>query len=167
MYRKLDDFLTDWKGHTEGTQKLLNTLTDLSLSQPVEDGHRTLDRIAWHIVLTIPEMLAGVGLKLDGPAPEAPVPATAKKIADAYARVTASAAEQIRASWTDATLEQEDDMYGETWKRGVTLRAVVNHEIHHRGQMTVLMRQAGLKVPGIYGPALEEWPAYGMPVPAI
>ncbi|MBI2416475.1 MAG: hypothetical protein HYV28_00920 [Ignavibacteriales bacterium] len=29
--------------------------------------------------------------------------------------------------------------------------------------MTVLMRQAGLKVPGAYGPSREEWAAYGMP----
>ena len=36
-------------------------------------------------------------------------------------------------------------------------------EAHHRGQMTVLMRQAGLTVPGIYGPAQEEWAAMGMP----
>ena len=54
-------------------------------------------------------------------------------------------------------------MYGETWKRGRTLGALVNHQIHHRGQMTVLMRQAGLEVPGVYGPAKEEWGAYGMP----
>ena len=29
--------------------------------------------------------------------------------------------------------------------------------------MTVLMRQTGLPVPGVYGPSLEEWEAYGMP----
>jgi hypothetical protein len=29
------------------------------------------------------------------------------------------------------------------------------------------MRQAGLRVPGVYGPALEEWSAYGMPPPAV
>jgi hypothetical protein len=27
----------------------------------------------------------------------------------------------------------------------------------------VLMRQAGLSVPGVYGPAREEWAAMGMP----
>ena len=30
-----------------------------------------------------------------------------------------------------------------------------------------LMRQAGLKVPGLYGPAMEEWSAYGAPTPTI
>jgi uncharacterized damage-inducible protein DinB len=167
MYRKVDDFLTHWKEHTEDTRKLLDALTDASLSQEIEDGHRTLGRIAWHIVLTVPEMLGGVGLHVDAPGPHAPVPATAKEIATTYGQVTLKAAELIRKDWTDATLLQEDEMYGERWTRGVTLRAVVNHEVHHRGQMTVLMRQAGLKVPGIYGPALEEWPAYGMEAPAV
>jgi uncharacterized damage-inducible protein DinB len=31
--------------------------------------------------------------------------------------------------------------------------------------MTVLMRQAGLKVPGIYGPSREEWVKIGMTAP--
>ncbi|WP_258881781.1 DinB family protein [Paenibacillus sp. sptzw28] len=30
------------------------------------------------------------------------------------------------------------------------------HQIHHRGQMTILIRQAGLTAPGIYGPNEEE-----------
>jgi hypothetical protein len=33
--------------------------------------------------------------------------------------------------------------------------------------MTVLMRQAGLKVPGVYGPAREEWAGMGMQAPEI
>jgi uncharacterized damage-inducible protein DinB len=60
---------------------------------------------------------------------------------------------------------QEDDMYGEMWKRGFTLYNLITHQIHHRGQMTVLMRQSGLKVPGFYGPSFEEWAQYGMEAP--
>ena len=44
-----------------------------------------------------------------------------------------------------------------------TLFYLIAHQTHHRGQMTVLMRQAGLRVPGIYGPAKEEWAAFGAP----
>lgn len=33
--------------------------------------------------------------------------------------------------------------------------------------MTVLMRQAGLTVPGIYGPAKEEWATFGMEAPKM
>ena len=40
--------------------------------------------------------------------------------------------------------------------RGMAVLVMLHHEIHHRGQMTVLMRQAGLPVPGVYGPAKDE-----------
>jgi uncharacterized damage-inducible protein DinB len=36
------------------------------------------------------------------------------------------------------------------------LHALVLHQVHNRGQMTVLMRQAGLVLPGVYGPTREE-----------
>jgi hypothetical protein len=31
----------------------------------------------------------------------------------------------------------------------------------------VLMRQAGLEIPGLYGPSRQEWAAFGMKPPAI
>jgi uncharacterized damage-inducible protein DinB len=71
-------------------------------------------------------------------------------------------ADQIGAKWKDATLMQEKNFYGMMWKLGMMLDILIRHEVHHRGQMTVLMRQAGLKVPGVYGPAKEEWANYGM-----
>jgi uncharacterized damage-inducible protein DinB len=61
----------------------------------------------------------------------------------------------------------EDDMYGEKWPRGRSAHILIDHQTHHRGQMTVLMRQAGLVVPGIYGPAKEAWAAYGAPAPEV
>jgi hypothetical protein len=33
--------------------------------------------------------------------------------------------------------------------------------------MTVLIRQAGLKAPGVFGPAREEWAGMGMTPPEI
>jgi uncharacterized damage-inducible protein DinB len=53
-------------------------------------------------------------------------------------------------------------MYGEDWLNGLTLRILISHEIHHRGQMTVVMRQAGLRVPDIYGPTRDQWQEWGM-----
>ncbi|HUJ75909.1 MAG TPA: DinB family protein, partial [bacterium] len=52
--------------------------------------------------------------------------------------------------------------YGRPWRRASVLSSLVRHQIHHRGQLTVLMRQAHLVVPGIYGPAREEWVTMGM-----
>jgi uncharacterized damage-inducible protein DinB len=112
-------------------------------------------------------MMIRTGLSLSGPPPDAPLPTTAQEISRAYDRAATSLLEQIKARWTDATLEQEDDMYGEKWKRGATLVGLILHQTHHRGQMTVLMRQAGLEIPGIYGPARQEWAALGMEPPEV
>jgi uncharacterized damage-inducible protein DinB len=73
----------------------------------------------------------------------------------------------VTGAWDDTSLDVEDDMYGEKWKRGFTLGSLVLHQTHHRAQMTVLMRQAGLKVPGVYGPSREEWTTYGLPAPTV
>jgi uncharacterized damage-inducible protein DinB len=101
-----------------------------------------------------------------GPGHKEPVPAAAK-IAGAYETTARSLLEAIKKEWTDATLSVVDDMYGEKWPRGLTLQILIDHEVHHRGQMTVLMRQAGLVVPGIYGPAREEWAGFGAPPPEV
>ena len=168
MYRAVNDFLEHWKWESQQMQAVLDVLTDASLAQAVIEGHRTLGRMAWHICTTIPEMMAHTGLKMEHlVAPDAPVPSTAKEIARAYSVVAKALADEVAAKWDDKGLLAEDELYGERWKRGFTLLVLLKHQIHHRGQMTVLMRQAGLRVPGIYGPAMEEWAQYGAPAPEV
>jgi len=167
MYRKVDDFLASWKGESESTQKVLDAITQESLNQSVADGHRTIGRLVWHIITTLPEMGNRTGLKITGPNPESKPPAKIEDMRKAYSDSAASLAEQVRANWDDDALIVEDDMYGETWPRGKTLAALQAHEVHHRGQLTVLMRQAGVVVPGIYGPSKEEWSNYNMPAPEV
>jgi uncharacterized damage-inducible protein DinB len=167
MFRRLADFEKRWQYESEATLKLLRTLTDGSLSTAVEPSGRTLGRLAWHIVLSVGEMMRRTGLDVKGPADDAPLPAHAADIAAAYEEVAAALDDEIRLDWSDQSLESEDEMYGERWKRGLTLLVLVIHQAHHRGQMTVLMRQAGLKVPGVCGPAREEWAAFGMEPPVV
>lgn len=167
MYRKLDDFLNHWKSESESTARVLEQLTDDNLERSVCDGHRTLGRMAWHLAVTIPEMMGQTGLKIDGPERDAPVPTSAAEIKTAYKKAAQSLAEQVAAAWTDDTLIKEDNLYGEVWMRGRTLHALVLHEVHHRAQITVLLRQAGARVPGIYGPSKEEWSDHNQPEPAI
>ena len=166
MFTTVSEFESLW-GHESGsTLKLLRLLTDASLQQAVTPQDRTLGRIAWHIVVTVPDMMNRTGLSVIGPAENAPVP-SARVIADSYERVSEALLRQVRRQWTDASLQVVDEMYGQQWKRGFTLVALIHHQIHHRGQMTVLMRQAGLVVPGLHGPAREEWSAFGMAAPSL
>jgi uncharacterized damage-inducible protein DinB len=167
MISRIVDFEHVWSSELESTQKLFKHLTDRALSQAVNPEGRTLARLAWHITTTIPEMISRTGLKIAGPGPDDPIPPGAKLIAKGYSDAAISLLEQVKANWTDATLLEKDDMYGEKWARGFTLTSLILHQVHHRGQMTVLMRQAGLEIPGLYGPARQEWAAFGMTPPAI
>jgi len=46
--------------------------------------------------------------------------------------------------------------------RGALLRSIMlNHWYHHRGQLTVYLRQTGSLVPAIYGPSADENPFAG------
>jgi len=166
MFTTIPEFESLWRHESGSTLKLMRALTDSSLHQAVTPQDRNLGRIAWHIVMLIPDMMNRTGLAVFAPGENAPVP-SARVIADSYERVSASLLDQVRAHWTEATLQVVDDVYGQHWKRGFTLVALIHHQIHHRGQMTVLMRQAGLVVPGLYGPAREEWSAFGMAAPSL
>lgn len=165
MYYKIQDFISDWTYESEATLKILDCLNDRALSQRVTPDGRNLGFIAWHIAETIGEMITRTGLKVFRPDEKHYDVTRSSVIRECYKSSSESLVEKIKANWTDDSLMEEDEMYGEKWKRGYTLDALVKHQAHHRGQMTVLMRQAGLKVPGVYGPAYEEWAQWGMEAP--
>lgn len=172
MFRTIDDFKRIWDDERKKTLALLDAIPTAKLSQAVGDGRRTLGRLAWHLVESCVELPSHLGLAVKGPAIGAdgfiaePVPAEAKALRERYAESSASVAEEV-GRWKDAELEVEDELYHERWKRGFSLFVLVTHQAHHRGQMTVLMRQAGLQPPEVYGPTIELWPAYGLSAPAV
>lgn len=163
MYATIESFLEDWKMETAATLRVFGTLTDRSLSQKAYTEGRSLGFIAWHIVLMMGEMGSKAGLPVEAPPEEMAEPRAAAEITAAYERTSCSLADQLSKSWTNAMLDDKVKMFGQVWKRSELLSSLVRHQVHHRGQMTILMRQAGLKVPGVYGPAREEWAKMGMP----
>lgn len=44
---------------------------------------------------------------------------------------------------------------------------LIKHIIHHRGQVTVLMRQAGIEPFGVYDPTKERWVGVGVENPPV
>ena len=152
MYRKIEDFVNDWKYESSATLKVLNNLTDESLDKKFSDNVRTPGRLAWHITSAVPITMNQAGIHMEGPDRNTPAP---------------SSAEIISQNWTDDSLIEKINVFGEDWERGKLLSIVVIHQIHHRGQLTVLMRMAGLKVPGVYGPSKEEWANFGGTPPEV
>lgn len=163
MYYKLSDFISDWTYESESTIKIFTNLTDESLSKKVHEKVRTAGKLAWHITTSISEMMNRTGLKIESVKEDSLIPATVSELVNAYKSVSESLITQVKSNWNDESLLKEDDMYGEKWVKGKTLGILITHQIHHRAQLTVVMRLLGLKVPGVYGPSNEEWSAYGMP----
>jgi uncharacterized damage-inducible protein DinB len=162
MYSKLQDFIVDFHQESELTLKVLHHLTNESLNTKVYPEGRTLGTIAWHIAGTIQEMSSYLNIEIEGSKENDPVPDNTNDIILAYEKAAKSLLLEIPQKLSDAMLEEEIEIYHEKWKVKFILQSLIKHEIHHRGQITVLMRQAGLRVPGVYGPSKEEWEQYGM-----
>ncbi|MBO0603015.1 DinB family protein [Sporosarcina sp. E16_3] len=167
MFKTIEEFLINWGHESESTQKILDALTDKSLEQEVSPEDRTLGRIAWHVVTTLGEMMSRTGLDFEADPHDAAVPTTAAEIAGAYSSTNKAMVAAIKEQWTDGSLADLKEMYGEQWAIGTVLAILTAHQTHHRGQMTVLMRQAGLRVPGVYGPSREEWAVFGGEAPVV
>ena len=164
MFYKISDFQKDWAIESGATLKLFRVLTDESLNQKVYDEGRTLGRLAWHLAASLDRTLVQAGLLAKAVADDAELPpASAKEIADQYENSAKVVIDAVTKNWPDGVLEEEIQMFRNKWKKGEVLTSLVKHQAHHRAQMTVLMRQAGLKVPGIYGPSREEWELMKMP----
>ncbi len=161
MYYKISDFKNDWANESKATLKILSTLTDESLNQKVYEEGRTLCTLAWHIVVMVSSMPSHAGLKASN-IPDTLCPTEVKSIVREYENASKTMIEALESKWTDSSLNEEIPMFGRIWKKGNILSSLILHQAHHRGQITVLMRQAGLKVPGVYGPAKEEWAAMNM-----
>ncbi len=163
MFRRIDDFLAAHAAETEHTLTLFRAIPDSAAGQSVGPEGRSLGRLAWHLTCSFGEIAKSAKLGTIEPHDDqtGAVPPMAEIIAT-YENSTAALAKLLPTVWKDDMLEGKIPMYGMEWRRGDALLMVVTHQCHHRGQMTVLMRQAGLKVPGILGPAREEWAQWGM-----
>ncbi|MGX6446332.1 DinB family protein [Neobacillus sp. K501] len=153
MYRQVDDFLKEWAVSVEGTMQVLQAVTDDKLGQSILEGHSTLGWLGWHLVETAGycSQLAGLTVPMIGQ--DEPVPATTREIVAAYGNVAEAVKEEV-AKLSDEDLLTETGLANPATK-GALFRFLIDHQTHHRGQMMVLLRQAGLAVPPVMGPTKE------------
>ncbi|WP_306433636.1 DinB family protein [Paenibacillus cineris] len=161
MFTSIKDFAAEWTNEAEMTQKIMNALTDESLGQAITDKHRTLGGLAWHLVESV-HYMTSLGLAFDAPDNSDAVKKSAAALAGQYERVSRAILQAVETQWTDVKLLETQTIAGQEWNNGGSLRFTLMHQAHHRGQMTVLMRQAGLKLPDLYGPTYDSWVEQGM-----
>ncbi|MBQ0138806.1 MAG: DinB family protein [Kurthia sp.] len=154
MYRRIEDFIADWNESSAGTLKAIRALEDDKLNQAIVVGHSTLGWLSWHLVGAMSFFGASAGLLVPIQGRPDEQPTTVEELAQGYEKNAAEIVEGAT-KFTDADLEKYVDAFGQRQQIGKLLRKMIDHQTHHRGQMTVLIRQAGLIVPPIMGPTQE------------
>ena len=160
----VDALLPEFDHEMAVTRKVLERVNDAHFGWQPHEKSMTLGRLATHVaeiprwghtILTQPEFNM-----VDGEYKPTTVATTAevlelfdgqvKAIRDLLAARTDA---ELMATWTFKQNGQE--LFG--MPRTAAWRSwVMNHLIHHRGQLSVYLRQTGSKVPGIYGPSADE-----------
>jgi len=156
MYRKVQDFLADWSAQAEGMIQVLEAMTDDKLDQAIVEGHSTLGWLGWHLATTPGFFVGMVGAPIKTALNRNEVPTSAKEIAEGYKKVAEEVKTAVEQALTDEMLAETVESFRGPVPRGALLRTLIDHQTHHRGQMTVLLRQAGLSVPGVMGPTKEQ-----------
>jgi len=162
MYSNLPDFFNDWQEESQLTLSVFTKIDEAAKSVKIKDNLRSLDRLAWHITQTLTEMPFRAGILESDVLENEPVPESIKKISEIYQYQSNILAETLKANWQDTDLTEIIEVYGEKWEKRKILSMLIKHQIHHRGQMTAMMRMLEMQVPGTYGPSKEEWTQYGM-----
>ena len=146
------------------TRRVIERVPADRLTWKPHDKSMSLGQLALHVA-TVPGAIA----ELAGQSPfqlpgfNQPSPASAAEILPAFEESIAKA-RRILAGMDDAALAK-------TWTAfrgdrevmaipvGALLRSIMlNHWYHHRGQLSVYLRQVGAQVPSIYGPSADENP---------
>ena len=162
MYRKIEDFITDWKTEEQFTLKIFATVTEEIKAHRSNDNIRSLERLAWHITQTLTEMPSKSGIIDTDVLENQPIPEDFTAIIDTYKQHSEKLLSVLQERWTNEGLTEMIPVYGQQWERRKILSVLVKHQIHHRAQMTTLMRVLDIPVPGTYGPSKEEWSKFGM-----
>src|SRR5690606_30380030 len=138
MYRTVNDFLTEWSNASAGTIRVLESITDDKLNQAIVEGHNSLGWLGWHITTAISYFTGLVGLDVQVEGDPKTVPNKAADILEAYKKVSEAVKIAVEEKLTDEKLLEEVDNHGKMTPRGAILRTLIDHQTHHRGQMTVL-----------------------------
>lgn len=155
MYRHVNDFIQEWERNSAGTLSIFEAITEEKKNVSIVEGHSSLEWLSWHLT-TAPAYFMGLaGLSLNLELNPTATPATTREIQTVYKTVKEAVVKTVNENLTDESLLNTVDAHGQATPVGAVLRLMVDHQTHHRAQMQVLLRQAGLPVPGVMGPTKE------------
>jgi uncharacterized damage-inducible protein DinB len=160
----IESMLQELEQETETTRRVLARVPNEHLSWRPHPKARTLGQLALHVA-TVPAGVAELAARSPAQAPDFadPSPRSASELVPTLEQ-SITRAKQALGGMDDAALMA-------TWRlmrgdrevlalpRVAFLRSVMlNHWYHHRGQLTVYLRELNVPIPSIYGPSADENP---------
>jgi uncharacterized damage-inducible protein DinB len=160
----IEGLLQELEQETQTTRRVLERVPNEHLSWRPHPKARTLGQLALHVA-TVPAGVAELASRSPAQAPDfaEPSPRSASELVPTLEQSIARA-KQALGGMDDAALMA-------TWRlmrgdrevlalpRVAFLRSVMlNHWYHHRGQLTVYLRELNVPIPSIYGPSADENP---------
>jgi uncharacterized damage-inducible protein DinB len=161
-----DGLLQELEQETRTTRRLLERVPGDRLAWRPSEKLRTLGQLAWHVA-TVPGNVAALGstspaqvpdfgaLDADPKSASELLPALDQSIARAKTIVGGMDDAALLATWQ----LRRGDREIMAMPRIAFLRSIMlNHWYHHRGQLSVYLRELGVPLPSIYGPSADENP---------
>jgi uncharacterized damage-inducible protein DinB len=161
----VDGMLQELEQEAQTTRRVLERIPEDQMNWRPHPKARTLGELALHVA-TVPGSVAEF---IASPSPAQvpdfidPSPPSAAELIPALDESIAKA-KQILGDMDDATImatwrmmDGEREVFA--LPRVSLLRSIMlNHWYHHRGQLTVYLRQLDIPIPSIYGPSADENP---------
>ena len=158
------EFLSEFEIQAPLTRKFLERVPESKLTWKPHEKSMTLGRLAGHIA-EIPGRISGIlepdeyDFSAGGMTPH-----TATSAADALAvfnqgvtqaseRLKNQTTERLLATWR---MRKGGQLLLELPRFGAIRSLLLNHLIHHRGQLSVYLRLQNVPLPSIYGPTADE-----------
>jgi uncharacterized damage-inducible protein DinB len=160
----IDGLLNELEAEAATTRRVLERVPDAHLTWKPHEKSMSLGQLALHIA-TVPAAVAELCLTSPFQVPRftQPPAESAAELVPTLERSVARARELLQGLDDDALESLWRLMDGErevmAMPRGAVLRSIMlNHWYHHRGQLSVYLRQLNVPVPSIYGPSADENP---------
>jgi uncharacterized damage-inducible protein DinB len=160
MSDELKTFLSVWEEEAQKSAAMLRALPEGQYDFRPDSGGRSLGELAWHLAEAEAYMTYGVeqgAFEMGAKPPGIERPKTIAELVPGFERIHGDAVERVR-KLDPADLDREIMFFtgNPVTVRQVLWTMLLHHEIHHRGQLSVLCRLAGGRAPAPYGPNREE-----------
>lgn len=164
---RIDSFLAELEHEAALTRRLLERVPEERLEFKPHERSMTLGRLAGHVAemplwgtmtLTTDELdlAARTDLESFTARDRAGLLARFDREVEAFREAARGRDDdELRAAWR---LRQGDRVFFEMPRAAVLRTWVLNHLVHHRGQLTVYLRLLDVPLPAIYGPSADEEP---------